>query len=93
MPGSWAAVEKLLGCSGNAWAMVEKLLGCIGNAWAAMEMPGLQWIWLSALQMITALLLLISCTLDVLLAGLHLVAVHDQLLYCITARLQLHSIW
>ena len=45
------------------------------------------------LQMITALLLLISCTLDVLLAGLHLVAVHDQLLYCITARLQLHSIW
>ena len=47
----------------------------------------------NALQMITALLLLISCTLDVLLAGLHLVAVHDQLLYCITARLQLHSIW
>ena len=38
MPGSWAAVEKLLGCSGNAWAMVEKLLGCIGNAWAAVEM-------------------------------------------------------
>ena len=35
---SWAMVEKLLGCIGNAWAMVEKLLGCIGNAWAAVEM-------------------------------------------------------
>ena len=65
-----------------------------------MPRPGFRYLWTTlyihrdtTLQMITALLLLISCTLDVLLAGLHLVAVHDQLLYCITARLQLHSIW
>ena len=51
MPGSWAAVEMLLGCGGNAWAAVEKLLGCVGNVWAAMEMPGLQWKWLSELTL------------------------------------------